>query len=898
MKLSATITFLEPYRLSLARKDYGTWLNPRDNRGQDPKRKGRPAIHGDQLRGKVLGAVAHLLWLQKGIWEKSACCNGTNSPDHPNLKGDKVPTRWEDGVCSADDPCLFCLLLGCYDPTINRKKQYFVQFHNGYTHRYYPNIETVGEKRRSNRLDPVTGKAFDFHSFWEIDQEMEMTAVIRVADSIPEEKRDSLVSLISAALAMIDTLSGALCVITLDGEYSPREASPPGPNDDLTDEQRQEIASLVDEALQPMLVRLPDAAKLRTMAETVLALRCYQSKNEIERLPKGPRDKEGKTTHYLYDLKPLELRATLLERAESYQDKPALWQHFCATFSGRLKELSKAGTAKKFSGSLIREPAYSCAPPDDAERPANLKGSFTHEWVITGRLRATSPFFFGLGGNVDNKQIDLRLLTNRQGVFRLPRSVIRGALREALHLATGEGCLKKLGEKQACLCPVCQIMRSITVQDVLCDASLPESIRALPADIRQRIRRDPATGTVDEGALFSQEIASEGLFFPFSLRFRSGPHLPEVVKSVLAWWSEGRLFVGGSGGTGKGDFILEELAARRWDLQVNLDNYLRSRGGRDSEIATEHQATVAADELRPATSRPFPWQRGAFTLSFEGPVLNGDPIRALMPLAEGASAEHSPNAVFFQKRVVAACDSGPGYQVHSLMAIKAETFRGLLRNAVGKRHDLLANSHVDCRCLLCRLFGNEHQRGQVRIGDFALQGDANREKLLDHNSIDRFSGGVVEKFNDQPLVGSPDDPVKFTGTIWFNDRVAADSKALEALNQALADIAHGLHPVGGKVGIGYGALTGLKFPDTPDWLRLPERDEVEAAEQLQPPTPTYPTLPKFSLQTNRLYYPHYFVKPPRGLIIPIRQSASSARRKWSPMPGMTTTALPAASAAP
>lgn len=876
MKLSATITFLEPYRLSLSRKDYGVWLNPRDNRGQDPKRKGRPSLHGDQLRGKVLGAVAHLLWLKEGNWERHACCNGVNSPDHPNLKGDKEPVCWpeEAGACTADDPCLFCLLLGCYDPPDPKdvkNKLCSVQFDNGYTHRFYPEIEVVGEKRRSNRLDPVTGKAFDYHSFWsfwEIDQDMEMTAVIRVADAIPEEKRQVLVSLITAALALVDTLSGALCTISLDvmDLNCRRQAPISGPVDAVTVEQRQEIKDVVDRAIRPILAHLPDAAKLRTMAEATLPLRSSPSKEAIERLPKGPRDKDGKTTHYLYDLKPLELRAILRENVETYQHKPALWRHFCTTLSGRLKELSKAGTVQKLSGPVIRDSAYSCESPDDAEHRAHLKGLFTHEWVITGRLRAASPFFFGLGGDVDNKQIDLRLLTNRQGIFRLPRSVIRGALREALHLATGEGCLKKLGEKQACLCSVCQVMRSITIQDALCDDSLPDSIRALPPDIRQRIRRDPATGTVDEGALFSQEIASEGLFFPFSLRFRGGQHLPEVVKSVLAWWSEGKLFVGGSGGTGKGDFILEGLAAQRWDLQVNLDNYIQSRGGRDSEIATEHQATVAVDELLPATSRPFPWQRSAFTLSFEGPVLNGDPIRALMPLAEGATAEHSPNAVFFQKRVVAACDSGPGYQVRSLMAIKAETFRGLLRNAVGKRHDLLANSHVDCRCLLCRLFGNEHQRGQVRIGDFALQGGANREKLLDHNSIDRFSGGVVEKFNDQPLIGSPGDPLEFTGTIWFHDQVATDSEALEALNQALADIAHGLHPVGGKVGIGYGALSGLDIGATLEWLRLPEMTEgvvAETAAAAQATSKDYPALPNLALNQQSLYYPHYFVRPPQ-----------------------------------
>ena len=401
---------------------------------------------------------------------------------------------------------------------------------------------------------------------------------------------------------------------------------------------------------------------------------------------------------------------------------------------------------------------------------------------------------------------------------------------------------------------------------MLCWEKLPDHIRHLPPDRRQRIRKNPLSGTVAEGALFDQEIGLEGMIFPFVLRYRgSSDYFPVQLKSVLKWWEDEGFFIGGAGATGKGFFSLENVKYHKWPLENgDLKSYIKQIGCRGREDHIENKYVCATPSGGNVAS---PWRRIGLRFSFAGPVLINDPIRALLPDSNRVSSKNaSPNAVFFKKTIIEEV-SGGGYIEKQVFALKSESVRGFFRSAVGQNRELLTLDHEDCQCELCGLFGSEHQEGKIRFGDLALIEPANTpEKFIDHVSVDRFTGGVVEKFNDQPLVGSPAKPLGFEGCIWVHRSVREEKDLRLALESGIKDIRNGLHFIGGRGGIGYGwikdiALNGAK------WLRKSlDEGNVVAPQQalLREESVSLPQVRPLALQANNRYYPHYFLPPYKG----------------------------------
>ena len=81
---------------------------------------------------------------------------------------------------------------------------------------------------------------------------------------------------------------------------------------------------------------------------------------------------------------------------------------------------------------------------------------------------------------------------------------------------------------------------------------------------------------------------------------------------------------------------------------------------------------------------------------------------------------------------------------------------------------------------------------------------------MDHVAIDRLSGGAANKlkFDDQPLIGTPSEPLVFTGKFWVHTDLNAEEQ--QALRQALEALRDGLATLGAKGSIGYGWISALR----------------------------------------------------------------------------------------
>ena len=99
------------------------------------------------------------------------------------------------------------------------------------------------------------------------------------------------------------------------------------------------------------------------------------------------------------------------------------------------------------------------------------------------------------------------------------------------------------------------------------------------------------------------------------------------------------------------------------------------------------------------------------------------------------------------------------------------------------------------------------QRGNILISD-VIQAKGNATaKILNHVSIDRFTGGAIDGalFTEETLYAKGQD---ITIDILINNQAFKDEKVEKAFESALKDITTGMLPLGGGVNRGNGCFTG------------------------------------------------------------------------------------------
>lgn len=676
--------------------------------------------------------------------------------------------------------------------------------------------------------------------------------------------------------------------------------------------------------------------KARTLADVIRAMRRERT-DILNNLPKGI---DGKN-HHLWDVKVNDrpLRQVLKElwkeaarehtpghSQEGNTKSPLLggdlgvgklsrkvhdadnnWRSFCETLGNEIYRHYKqktGGVSTRFR--ILGETEYYPEPEKTEHRPGRdnsipiTSTGDVKEWIFVGKLKAVTPFYFGVPSSFNssreekdkgskeerengenrafefevNEQTSYRILLDKKGRYRIPRSLLRGVLRRDLRIAFGgSGCNVELGGMMPCMCHVCTIMRSITVMD-------SRSGYTEPPDIRYRIRLNPYTAVVDEGALFDMEVVPEGVIFPFVMRFR-GECLPDGLSGVLHLWEDGIAWLGGSGSTGKGRFQLLDLEVFEWDLKEGIKSYIEERGRRGEEGDIAKKAYPKG--LKPAnlpdkdTLNPYreylssQWMGITYEIEISSPLISADTIRALL---DG----NNHDAIMYEKRVIC----GNTGDTETVPTIKGETFKGIIRRAVGRRSSGLdIDNHEDCACHLCAIFGNEHEAGKIRFEDLTpipfgvAQGQHGQTSLsmppigaeshikykrIDHVAIDRFHGGAEDamKFDTYALAGSQNNPITLKGRLWIKNEVSEDYQ--KKIATAFADVRDGLYPLGGKTGVGYGCVSGFKIVEAPAGFKqlIPEKQTPPSVPKTSYP---YPALPELGIKPEHIYYPHYFLKP-------------------------------------
>jgi CRISPR-associated protein (TIGR03986 family) len=868
IKINIDVSFLEPYRLIEWFEKEKRETEKKYLRGQTfakwhgDNKKGRPYITGTLLRSTVLRSAEKLISLNSE-W-KSRCCDGYFETDNKNIQPKfrrKRPSikRKDKRECTTNKLCPLCILTGVFDKAGKGEdakkdiKNHHVHFSNlNLSVKGNFDISEVATSRTLNRVDRDTGKAQDYFKIWEVEDKKfwHYTGTITI-------NNDGARELLEDSLKFVDKLCGALCrieIINKDESKSPDEHNRIYQPNENQETRIIEVADKIISAFENQ----GKLEKVRTLADTIrmmslkeLEVKKLKDDNQfdiIDNLPKGKEDNKG---HFIWDIKVagLPLRTFLKEcRLEQEDNQVSFFKSLGQKLYEKLK--AKQGKVTESFRALGESEYYSEQNPVDFNL-TTVPEEEIKEFIVTGKLRSETPFYVGVDSK-DGEQTSSQILLTRDGKYRIPRSTLRGALRMDLRTAFDTGCEVKLGGDAPCDCPVCLVMRNVTIMD-------KRSEYSHPPEIRNRIRMNPYTSTTDEGALFDMEVGPEGLEFGFVLRYR-GSDIPRQLYSVLRYWREGKAFFGGSTSTGKGRFSLNNLKIFKWNLSGQaLSAYLEDYGYRGAEDemlgnanggSSDYFRTYFPDNeeeqklLQPYKDYLKPrWKKVTYQLEFKAPLLTADPIAALLDV-------ENHDTVAFEKIVLKENED-----IEMIPAIKGETIRGIIRKAVGKRNGDLEKEHEDCQCSLCRIFGSEHEISKIRFEDLTPINGTTKKKI-DHVAIDRFHGGAEDamKFDTFPIAASPREPLILEGNIWLSTDIKDED--IDKIKMALSEVSYGLHPIGGKSGTGYGWVTNLLIKADQDF-ELPKPLKAESAEESGI---DYPKI-DLKIDPEAVYYPHYFLKP-------------------------------------
>lgn len=854
--------FLEPYRLI-------DWVD-RTRRKKDPRflrgqgfanwhkstdGDGRPYITGTLLRSAVMRAAEELLFIKQGVWGGNPCCNlefdQVKNGKQTSFLRRRPTLTWpsEKAPCNLSDldsVCPYCALV-----SLDRSKGIHFGNLNLTGNPRFNTIDEMAAERVLNRVDFHSGKAHDYFKVYEVDNEEFGIYTADITLFCPNGD-----SLLRDALAFVDKVCGALCRIDV---VEPTHEAEKRDNQKSERESSETIKSAAKEIVEGLKGQRKIQVA-RILADAVRELR-GKGADTIRSLPSGKTNKG----HALWDIK---INGRKLREVLGSLHTGGNWRVFCESLGEELYRQyneCKGNDTSRFR--VLGETEYHSKQSRSAlsvPSSPSRSGNAYKEWIISGRFKAETSFHFGKE-NQEGQQTSLSTSLDAKGHYRIPRSVLRGALRRDLRVVFGSGCnMERLGGAVPCVCPVCLVMRRITVLDSRCHD------HSEPPEIRQRIRLNPHTSVVDEGALFDIEIGPEFISFPFVLRYRGligEETLPEKLSSVLQYWTDEKAWLGGEVSAGKGRFSLNIQNMFEWSLQNDqgLRTYIEKKGYRGEEFDLTEDEIIGLkkitlpdmSETASHKGRLAPqWTKAEWTISFASPLLSADPIAALFD-----PDDH--DSISYKKRRWNETEK----KMEEIYALKAETVRGLVRTAVGKRTGDLEKNHEDCSCALCTIFGNEHEASKIRFEDLIPEPEISQPatKHIDRVAIDRFTGGAVDrkKFDALPLAGSPGAPLKFKGIFWM--RRDLSEKDRSDIAAALRDIRNGFYPVGGKTGVGYGWVSGLEVTPSFSELILPG-DDGKRKESITPkkeealnPSPPAASLPPEDQEKR--YHPHYFLKP-------------------------------------
>ena len=339
------------------------------------------------------------------------------------------------------------------------------------------------------------------------------------------------------------------------------------------------------------------------------------------------------------------------------------------------------------------------------------------------------------------------------------------------------------------------------------DDELLMNYKELP--IRQHVSISDK-GVAKEHGKFDEQVVFAGTRFCFELEMVSGEKEDENFKTILAQLLDNTFRIGSGTRNGFGEVEVVDLKTKTLDLKKSddLEKYLEKSSALNSDFWSK-------DYSKPERiTNTNDWTEYKLTLQPDDFFLFGS----------GFGDDEADMTPVKGKKVI--WTDGKGELKDNFVLIPATSVKGALSHRVAFHYNKLKDFCVrekdgefvrdeDAECgnnniAVQTLFGYEsqgekiQQRGNLIFSDIIEQKNI-EEKILNHVSIDRFTGGAIEGalFTEKTSFGKGQT---FEMSVLAKKDALKDNDVKNAFENALKDICSGMLPLGGGVNRGNGVF--------------------------------------------------------------------------------------------
>lgn len=319
-------------------------------------------------------------------------------------------------------------------------------------------------------------------------------------------------------------------------------------------------------------------------------------------------------------------------------------------------------------------------------------------------------------------------------------------------------------------------------------------------------------GVAEDKGKFDEEVIYKGTRFAFDIELvtSSANDKSECFSDVLTELGKETFRIGGGSRSGFGKVKVESLKKKDFDLHKakDLEEYLKTSSSLNADYSTWEEVTDVADASDG-------WIRYDLTLT---------PVDFFL-FGAGLGDNDVDDIVVRESFIV--WENGRGRFKDGAILIPAASLKGVLSHRVAfhynaknkvfamKTHpDDFGNNSGNFNLAVRELFGYQdddseisQKRGDCLFSDIIGEYETS-EKVLNHVSIDRFTGGAIDgALFSEKVVDGKDRNLEFRTSILVkkpSESTEIFIEALDCLERALKDIDRGTLPLGGGSGRGHG----------------------------------------------------------------------------------------------
>lgn len=442
---------------------------------------------------------------------------------------------------------------------------------------------------------------------------------------------------------------------------------------------------------------------------------------------------------------------------------------------------------------------------------------YTHRLIARFIVEADTPIAIGSGQK--DIMTDALVARDVNGLPYLPASTIAGVVRNLLDVEKkstlwgyqlgkdGRGSEIAFTEGKI-LDSNGKVVDGLRARNIKEDSLLKE-YASLP--IRQHVRIGHNGVTEDHGK-FDEQVVFAGTRFCFEVEIVADESNVNAMDDIIDTVHANTFRLGGGTRSGFGRFHVVAAQHRVLDLREKeeLDLYLSKTSDLDNEAWWENKDKADAKSEEPES------------INY---ILRLTPRDFIFFGSGFGDNDGDADMTTVKERRVEWTEDGHGQMTEDLVLIPASSVKGALRHRVvfhyNKKKGIWAKPDMGADKLkelsqpeaVEELFGYEHdgdtRQGHVYFSDI-IQGKA-VSKLLNHVSIDRFTGGTIDGALFTEQVDYLPKGTSYEMTISI-DHAFEDEDLKYAFERALDDICDGLLPLGGGVNRGNGIFTGTRNP--------------------------------------------------------------------------------------